>query len=245
MPLAISPLASRFPMSAPFLRGQKPDHALTASQPNKDKAGLANCNTSRPTNMAHQRRSLSICFSSCWPASDSLNLRTGKADAVLVFLAGRENVSRVWGSEGYIRLKKREAEMGRSFSEDELRHFLGSERLRRRKDALQRGLAQWQEADMRTISERVRSPLPSNASLRATGSSPIACPPSTRGRAPARAAKSACARTRSATHQRVFRRPAPFERCTLGTRRPGYFSPFQRKITRWSRARCRLRSQPR
>jgi len=58
--------------------------------------------------------------------------------------------------------------MGRSFSENEFEQFLDSDVLRRRKEALQSTLNRWKQADIKAITERVRSYLPSNARLRAT-----------------------------------------------------------------------------
>ncbi|MDZ4778887.1 MAG: DUF5700 domain-containing putative Zn-dependent protease [Planctomycetia bacterium] len=97
-----------------------------------------------------------------------IRIDTGEADAALAFLAEHEDVSRIWGTEGYIRLKKREAEMGRSFSENEFEQFLDSDALRRRKEALRSTLTRWKQADIKAITERVRSYLPPNARLRAT-----------------------------------------------------------------------------
>ena len=121
----------------------------------------------------HQRLGLSIGFlfllaGNGFAQPPVIRIDTGDADAALAFLAGGEDVSRIWGTEGYIRLKKREAEMGRSFSENEFEQFLDSDVLRRRKEALQSTLNRWKQADIKAITERVRSYLPSNARLRAT-----------------------------------------------------------------------------
>ena len=97
-----------------------------------------------------------------------IRIDTGEADAALAFLAGHEDVSLIWGTEGYVRLKKREVEMGRSFSEDEFEQFLSPDALRRRQGALRNTLTRWKQADRKAITERVRSYLPSNARLRAT-----------------------------------------------------------------------------
>ena len=124
--------------------------------------------------MASRLHGLSVCFLLSVASRGfaqpppSIRIDTGEADAVLKVLSGRGNMSNIGETEGYTRLKSREAAMGRAFSEDEFAQFLDSEGLRLRKRDLQRTLARWKRADMKIIGKRVRSYLPSNANLRAT-----------------------------------------------------------------------------
>ena len=106
--------------------------------------------------MASRLHGLSVCFllsvvsRGFAQPPPSIRIDTGAADAVLRVLSGRGKLSNIGETEGYTRLKSREAAMGRAFSEDECAQFLDSEGLRLRKKgmailglAIANGFAPW------------------------------------------------------------------------------------------------------
>jgi len=101
------------------------------------------------------------------PSAD-IHLDSKQAEAALDIVAGRPDWQRLVSTDGYIRLKKREAEMGRPFGDDDFRRFLSFDDLRKRRTELTAALAEWKRADFNAIGEHVRSYLPSDAKLRAT-----------------------------------------------------------------------------
>jgi hypothetical protein len=110
------------------------------------------------------------------PASRlDVRLVTDEADAVLSILAkkkSREAISakdweRLFSSEGYIRLKKREAELKRTFTDDEFRTFVLSDELAGRAQVLQETLARWSHADWSGAAGRALAYLPEAARIRA------------------------------------------------------------------------------
>jgi Putative zinc dependent peptidase (DUF5700) len=104
-----------------------------------------------------------------------LTLNTSEADAVLLILdkqaAGKPIVDTDWqrlfATEPYIRLKKRETEMKRTFTDDDFRRFVLSSALAARRDELKRTLAAWQKADLTTSARRVLTYLPASAVIHA------------------------------------------------------------------------------
>lgn len=101
------------------------------------------------------------------PSAD-IRLDSEEAEAALDYIAGRPDWGRLVSTDGYIRLKKREAEMGRPFGDDDFSRFLSSDNLRKRRTELITTLAEWKRADFNAIGQRVRSYLPTDAKLRAT-----------------------------------------------------------------------------
>lgn len=101
------------------------------------------------------------------PPAD-IRLDSEQAEAALDIAAGGSGWQRLVSTDGYIRLKKRETEMGRPFSDDDFRQFLSSDNLRKRRTGLIEALAEWKRADFNAIGQRVRSYLPTEAKLRAT-----------------------------------------------------------------------------
>ncbi len=108
------------------------------------------------------------------PALD-VRLVTDEADAVLSILAKKksnEPISakdweRLFSSEGYVRLKKREAELKRTFTDDEFRTFVLSDELAGRAQVLQETLARWSHADLSGAASRALAYLPEGARIRA------------------------------------------------------------------------------
>jgi hypothetical protein len=102
-----------------------------------------------------------------WLRTD-VQINTGQADAVLAILDGKDQWSDLWKTDGYTRLKKRDAGMGRAFTDSEFREFVESADLKGRSGALSATLNEWKKADMELIGERIRSYLPPEAALKAT-----------------------------------------------------------------------------
>lgn len=71
-------------------------------------------------------------------------------------------------TEGYVRLKRREAEMKRAFTDAEFRGFVESRELLARRDGLSSALARWKQADLAGAAARAARYLPADARLRAT-----------------------------------------------------------------------------
>jgi hypothetical protein len=104
-----------------------------------------------------------------------LTVDTSEADAVLLLLARRSagepvlasDWERLFGSEPYRRLKRREAELKRSFEDDEFQRFVLSDSLLRGAPELEVTLAAWKRADLEAAARRVLAYLPRQARLRA------------------------------------------------------------------------------
>jgi hypothetical protein len=107
-------------------------------------------------------------FAQSTVATADIRLDSDQAEAALAVATGRRAWQHLASTDGYIRLKKREAEMGRPFEDDDFRSFLSSDGLRKQSTAMSAALDQWKRADFRAIASRVRSYLPTDAKLRAT-----------------------------------------------------------------------------
>jgi hypothetical protein len=124
--------------------------------------------------------SLVLCssfgFASAQPSS-ALNVRlvTDEAEAVLAILAKRkanqpitdQDWQRVFQSEGYTRLKQREAAMQRSFDDAEFRTFVLSEALAERAPALEQTFDKWKRADITRAARLALDYLPADAHIKA------------------------------------------------------------------------------
>jgi hypothetical protein len=105
-----------------------------------------------------------------------VRINSDEADAVLTILdnlkAGRkvqaEDWQRLYASEGYRRLKKREAAFKRSFTDAEFGAFVMSHELRARSGELRSTLNKWTSANIDEIARRPLSYLRSGARLHAT-----------------------------------------------------------------------------
>lgn len=104
-----------------------------------------------------------------------VRLVTDEADAVLEILHKRQRSrpitesdwQRLFSSEGYVRLKKREAAMQRPFEDAEFKSFVLSDELIRRADLLSATLAKWRAADTGHAARRALAYLPRNAKIQA------------------------------------------------------------------------------
>jgi len=106
-----------------------------------------------------------------------LNVRivTDEAEAVMNVLAKRsegktiteDDWERVFESEGYVRLKKRELSMSRPFEDAAFREFVMSDDLLKRRDTLAETLSRWKSIDPASAGNRALAYLPRDASLAA------------------------------------------------------------------------------
>lgn len=110
-------------------------------------------------------------------ASAQVNVRlvTDEAEAVLSILAKRKaneaitesDWQRVFQSEGYVRLKKRETSMQRSFEDADFKTFVLSDQLAARAPALAETLSRWQRADVTRSARLALAYLPKQAQIQA------------------------------------------------------------------------------
>ena len=100
-------------------------------------------------------------------ALGQVRIDTGEAEAVLGIAAGKDPAP-LWTSEGYARLKKRDAEFGRALTDADFKKFAESASVKQQAPALAATLEEWKKADIEAIATRVRSYLPEEAKLRAT-----------------------------------------------------------------------------
>lgn len=117
-----------------------------------------------------------VCFAQ---SSGSLRVDvrvvTDEADAVLAILSKKRasqpvteaDWQRLFSSEGYVRLKKREAEMKRTFTDDEFKAFVLSESLMGRAPLLAATLEKWKRAEVSGAAQRALAYLPNEARIRA------------------------------------------------------------------------------
>ncbi len=98
-----------------------------------------------------------------------------EAEAALAILASKKSGQpiteadwqRLFSSEGYVRLKKREAAMQRPFEDSEFKVFILSDKLAGRAQALQETLDNWKRADSSEAARRALAYLPVSARLKA------------------------------------------------------------------------------
>jgi hypothetical protein len=103
-----------------------------------------------------------------------IRLVTDEADAALAILkklkAGapvdEADWNRLFTTEGYVRLKKREAEIKRSFEDAEFHDFVLSSELLAKTDTLAETLARWKKADMKAAATRALAYLPAGTAIR-------------------------------------------------------------------------------
>jgi Putative zinc dependent peptidase (DUF5700) len=109
------------------------------------------------------------------PSAVDLRLVTDQADAVLAILAKRNanqsiteaDWQRVFQSEGYIRLKKRETSMKNSFEDADFKTFVLSDQLAARSQALAETVARWKRADITRAARLALAYLPKRAQIKA------------------------------------------------------------------------------
>ena len=109
------------------------------------------------------------------PSRVNVRLVTDEADAVLAILAKRkanqaltpEDWQRLFSSEGYTRLKQRETSMQRSFTDDEFKSFILSDKLSANAPALAETLKQWKQVKVDSAAQRSLAYLPKEAHIQA------------------------------------------------------------------------------
>jgi hypothetical protein len=100
-----------------------------------------------------------------------VQLNADEADAVLVILAKcregqpveEKDWRRLFATEPYIRLKRREAELHRDFTDGDFRRYVLSSELANRAAELQSTLDSWKKTDLEAAGRRVLQYLPPNA----------------------------------------------------------------------------------
>ena len=100
---------------------------------------------------------------------------TDESDAALAILAKKKTGQpvneadwrRLFSSEGYVRLKKRESAMKRPFEDSEFQAFIVSDKLIERAQALQDTLDRWKRADPGEAARRALAYLPEDARISA------------------------------------------------------------------------------
>ena len=101
-------------------------------------------------------------------ASVEVRIDTEQANAVLALATGMGDWEAVAMTEGYIRLKRREAQIGRAFTAEEFRAFCESKEVKRRAARLRMTLHQWSKTQVNQLASRALAYLPPNAAIRAT-----------------------------------------------------------------------------
>ncbi len=109
------------------------------------------------------------------PVAVNVRLVTDEAEAVLAILNKRKTNQpiteadwrRVFSSEGYVRLKKRETSMKRSFEDADFKTFVLSDQILERSQALAETLARWQRADITGSARLALAYLPKEAHIKA------------------------------------------------------------------------------
>lgn len=104
-----------------------------------------------------------------------LQFNTSEADAVLAILQKRAAGStvadsdwqRLFNTEPYVRLKKREAGMHRDFTDADFKKFVLSPQLAAKESALRHTLDAWKKADLNASARRVLAYLPDRAVIKA------------------------------------------------------------------------------
>jgi hypothetical protein len=123
--------------------------------------------------------SLVVCstfgFASAQTPALNVRLVTDEAEAVLAILAKRkvnqpindQDWQRLFKSDGYTRLKQREAAMQRSFDDADFKTFVLSEPLAERAPALEQTFEKWKRADITHAARLALDYLPAGAQIKA------------------------------------------------------------------------------
>ena len=109
------------------------------------------------------------------PGSIQLKLNTEEAEAVLAILDKRaagnavtdSDWRRLFSTEPYIRLKKREASMHRDFADDDFKKFVLSPELAAKASSVRHTLDTWRQTDLIASARRVLAYLPEQAYIKA------------------------------------------------------------------------------
>ena len=116
-----------------------------------------------------------ICIAQTADSSIAVSIVSDEADAVLAILAknqSNQTVSgqdwqRLFSSQGYVRLKKREASFQRNFTDEEFKAFVLSDTLDKRFQILKTTSENWKSADITGMGLRALAYLPKGAQIRA------------------------------------------------------------------------------
>ncbi len=116
-------------------------------------------------------------FAVCVQGQSRVDVRivSDEAEAVLSILAKKKaqqlitdaDWQRLFNSEGYVRLKKREQTMRRSFEDNDFKTFVLSDSLSARAIELEQTLERWNKADINRSAQLALKYLPSTATIRA------------------------------------------------------------------------------
>jgi putative zinc-dependent peptidase DUF5700 len=118
----------------------------------------------------------SICFAQAtMPSSVDVRIITDEADSILSILTKKktdQSISEadwqgIFQSEGYVRLKKREASMNLPFEDADFKSFVLSGPLAERAQAIQETLDKWKRADITGAANKALAYLPSDAKIKA------------------------------------------------------------------------------
>jgi hypothetical protein len=118
----------------------------------------------------------SVCAAqTSMPSRVNVRLVNDEAEAVLAVLAKKKtgqplteaDWQRIFQSEGYIRLKKREASLKRSFEDADFKTFILSGQLTERAQALEESLTRWKRADITGATRLALAYLPKEAQISA------------------------------------------------------------------------------
>jgi len=109
------------------------------------------------------------------PARIRLTLNTDEAEAVLTILHKRNTGApvtgadwqRLFSTEPYVRLKRREASMHRDFTDDDFKTFVLSPELAAKANLLRQTLHAWKRTDLISSARRVLAYLPEQATIKA------------------------------------------------------------------------------
>jgi hypothetical protein len=120
------------------------------------------------------------CACVCFPqtalsSAVNVHLVTDEAEAVLAILAkkktkqsiGEADWQRVFQSEGYVRLKRRELSLKRPFEDTDFKTFVLSDELTNREQALEETLDRWKHADVSGAARLALTYLPKQARISA------------------------------------------------------------------------------
>ncbi len=117
------------------------------------------------------------CFAPSSPAAIdtrvAVRIITDEADSVLAIIAKKKagqpvtdaDWQRLFTSEGYLRLKKREATFKRAFDDEQFKVFVLSDQLAARAANLAETLSKWQHADVNAAARRALAYLPKDAHI--------------------------------------------------------------------------------
>lgn len=119
---------------------------------------------------------LSLPLAAALPPNVKLRIDTAEADAVLQILDKRAagaaitdaDWARLFGTEGYVRLKQRELSMKREFTDDAFRTFVMSDELLSRRAKLASVVRDWRTVDLGHAAALALAYLPKGATIRAT-----------------------------------------------------------------------------